>query len=83
MNGGERRAGHTAPLLGADGNVYAVAQGSLAIGGFAAEGAAASVTKGVPTNGRIANGAIVEREIEFALKRMPWRRSAASTRIFS
>jgi flagellar P-ring protein precursor FlgI len=59
------------PLLGADGNVYAVAQGSLAIGGFSAEGAAASVTKGVPTNGRIANGAIVEREIEFALNRMP------------
>ena len=42
------------PLLGADGNVYAVAQGSLAIGGFQAEGAAASVTKGVPTVGRIA-----------------------------
>jgi len=59
------------PLLGADGNVYAVAQGSLAIGGFSAEGAAASVTKGVPTNGRIANGAIVEREIEFALNKMP------------
>jgi flagellar P-ring protein FlgI len=59
------------PLLGADSNVYAVAQGSLAIGGFAAEGAAASVTKGVPTNGRIANGAIVEREIEFALNKMP------------
>src|ERR1700730_7102753 len=32
------------PLLGADGNVYAVAQGSLAIGGFQAEGAAASIT---------------------------------------
>ncbi|MEH6951083.1 flagellar basal body P-ring protein FlgI [Nitrobacter sp. NHB1] len=59
------------PLLGADSNVYAVAQGSLAIGGFSAEGAAASVTKGVPTNGRIANGAIVEREIEFALNKMP------------
>ncbi|MBN9004675.1 MAG: flagellar basal body P-ring protein FlgI [Rhizobiales bacterium] len=59
------------PLLGADGNVYAVGQGSLTIGGFAAEGAAASVTKGVPTNGRIANGAIVEREIEFALNKMP------------
>ncbi|WP_439924791.1 flagellar basal body P-ring protein FlgI [Nitrobacter sp. JJSN] len=59
------------PLLGADGNVYSVAQGSLAIGGFSAEGAAASVTKGVPTNGRIANGAIVEREIEFALNKMP------------
>lgn len=59
------------PLLGADGNVYAVGQGSLTIGGFSAEGAAASVTKGVPTNGRIANGALVEREIEFALNRMP------------
>src|SRR5437773_12536334 len=51
------------PLLGADGNVYAVAQGSVAIGGFQAEGQAASVTKGVPTVGRIANGAIIEREI--------------------
>jgi flagellar P-ring protein precursor FlgI len=59
------------PLLGADGNVYAVAQGSLAIGGFQAEGQAASITRGVPTNGRIANGAIVEREIEFALNRLP------------
>jgi flagellar P-ring protein precursor FlgI len=59
------------PLLGADGNVYAVAQGSLAIGGFQAEGAAASITRGVPTVGRIANGAIIEREIEFALNRLP------------
>src|ERR1700749_3135851 len=59
------------PLLGADGNVYAVAQGSLAVGGFAAEGAAASITKGVPTVGRIANGPIIEREIEFALNRLP------------
>jgi len=59
------------PLLGADGNVYAVAQGSLAIGGFSAEGQAASVTRGVPTNGRIANGALVEREIEFALNKLP------------
>jgi flagellar P-ring protein FlgI len=59
------------PLLGADGNVYAVGQGSLTIGGFQAEGAAASVTRGVPTVGRIANGAIIEREIEFALNRLP------------
>jgi flagellar P-ring protein FlgI len=58
------------PLLGADGNVYAVAQGSIAIGGFSAEGEAARVTKGVPTVGRIANGAIVEREIEFALNKL-------------
>jgi flagellar P-ring protein precursor FlgI len=59
------------PLLGADGNVYAVAQGSVAINGFQAEGAAASITRGVPTVGRIANGAIIEREIEFALNRLP------------
>lgn len=58
-------------LLGADGNVYAVAQGSLAIGGFQAEGEAAKITRGVPTVGRIANGAIIEREIEFALNRLP------------
>jgi flagellar P-ring protein FlgI len=55
------------PLLGADGNVYAVAQGSLAIGGFAVEGEAAKVTRGVPTVGRLPNGAIIEREIEFSL----------------
>jgi len=59
------------PLLGADGNVYAVAQGSLAIGGFSAEGEAAKIVKGVPTVGRIANGAIIEREIDFALNRLP------------
>jgi flagellar P-ring protein precursor FlgI len=59
------------PLLGADGNVYAVAQGSLAIGGFSAEGDAAKITRGVPTVGRISNGAIIEREIDFALNRLP------------
>jgi flagellar P-ring protein FlgI len=59
------------PLLGADGNVYSVAQGSVTINGFQAEGAAASITRGVPTVGRIANGAIIEREIEFALNRLP------------
>ena len=59
------------PLLGADGNVYAVAQGSLAIGGFSVEGDAAKITKGVPTVGRISNGAIIEREIDFALNRLP------------
>jgi flagellar P-ring protein precursor FlgI len=58
------------PLLGADGNVYAVAQGSLSIGGFQAEGAAAKITQGVPTVGRIANGAVIEREIDFALNRL-------------
>src|SRR5712691_915205 len=56
------------PLLGADGNVYAVGQGSVA--GFQASGEAAKVTRGVPTVGRISNGAIIEREIEFALNRL-------------
>jgi flagellar P-ring protein precursor FlgI len=59
------------PLLGADGNVYAVAQGSVTISGFQAEGEAAKIVRGVPTVGRIANGAIIEREIEFALNRLP------------
>ena len=55
------------PLLAADGEVYGLAQGAVAIGGFSAQGAAASVTRGVPTSGRISNGAIVEREIGFTL----------------
>jgi flagellar P-ring protein precursor FlgI len=50
--------------------VYAVAQGQVAVGGFSAEGAAASVTKGVPTSGRIAAGGIVEREVAFAMANM-------------
>lgn len=53
------------PLYGADGEVYAVAQGPIAVAGFAATGAAASITQGVPTSGRIASGAIVEREVDF------------------
>ena len=55
------------PLLGADGEVYAVAQGSLSIGGFSFQGDAESITQGVPTTGRIPSGAFVEREIPFAL----------------
>jgi len=56
------------PLLGADGEVYAVAQGQVSVSGFAAQGAAGtSVTQGVPTSGRISNGAIVEREVGFEL----------------
>ena len=55
------------PLLGADGEVYAVAQGALSVGGFSAQGDAETVTQGVPTAGRIASGAIVEREVPFDL----------------
>jgi flagellar P-ring protein precursor FlgI len=54
------------PMLGADGEVYAVAQGSVQTG-FSAKGAAASVTKGVPTSGRVSNGGVVEREIQFEM----------------
>lgn len=59
------------PLMGADGQVYAVAQGPVQIAGFNARGDAASITQGVPTAGRIPNGAIVEREIAFNLNSMP------------
>ncbi len=58
------------PLMGADGEVYAVAQGPVAIAGFSAEGDGASVKRGVATSGRIPNGAIIEREIAFALEDM-------------
>ncbi|MCB5410846.1 flagellar basal body P-ring protein FlgI [Pseudogemmobacter faecipullorum] len=58
------------PLSGADGNIYAVAQGPVAVSGFSVRGQAASVTEGVPTVARIENGAIVEREIEFSLNAM-------------
>jgi len=55
-------------LQGPDGNVYAVAQGPITIGGFQASGeSGTNITKGVPTNGFISNGAIVEREIGFEL----------------
>ncbi len=60
------------PLMGADQQVYAVAQGPLAIGGFAASGASgSSVTRGVPTAGRIASGALVERELRFDIAAQP------------
>ncbi|WP_370688747.1 flagellar basal body P-ring protein FlgI [Roseomonas sp. GC11] len=64
------------PLHGADGEVYAVAQGAIATGAIAARGAAASVTRGVPTSGRIPNGAIVEREVPFAFGNKPTLRLA-------
>lgn len=53
------------PLLGADGDVYAVAQGPVNIAGYSAQGDAASVTQNIPTSGRIPSGAIIEREIDF------------------
>ena len=59
------------PLYGADGQVYAIGQGNITINGFSAEGnSGTSITKGVPTNGVISAGAVVEREIDFALNTM-------------
>ncbi len=55
------------PLNAADGQIYAVAQGTIIAGGASAEGDAATVVKGVPTAGTIPSGARVEREIEFEL----------------
>ena len=56
------------PLLAADGQAYAVAQGEVSVSGFSADGDAAAVTQNIPTAGRIASGAIVEREIGFRLE---------------
>jgi flagellar P-ring protein precursor FlgI len=56
------------PLKGVDLQVYAIAQGAIAIGGFSAGGASgSSVTRGVPTVGRISSGALIEQEIHFDL----------------
>ena len=59
------------PLIGADGNAYASAQGTIQTGSVSASGASgSSVTKGVPTAGRIASGAIIEREVPFVMADM-------------
>ncbi|MEO5368281.1 MAG: flagellar basal body P-ring protein FlgI [Magnetococcus sp. WYHC-3] len=55
------------PLKGADGRIYAVAQGPVSIGGFAAEGAGSGVQKNHPTVARISGGGTVEREVPFEL----------------
>jgi len=57
------------PLQGADGDVYAVAQGPITIGGFNATGGGGGerITKNHPTAGRIPNGAIVEKEVEMEM----------------
>lgn len=66
----------TTPLVGMDGEVYAVAQGTVAVSGFEARGAAQSVSRGVTTSARITNGAIVEREVPFVLGQMETMRLA-------
>ncbi len=56
------------PLTGADGEVYAMAQGQIAVNALAAGGASQSISRGVPTSGRIVSGAIIENEVSFALE---------------
>jgi flagellar P-ring protein precursor FlgI len=53
------------PLKGADGEVYAVGQGTIITGGFSAQGDAGSVTRNIPTTGRVSEGAIIEREVDY------------------
>jgi len=55
-------------LRALDGEIYAVAQGPVAVSGFKAQGAAARLSRGVTTTARIAGGAIIEREVPFVLK---------------
>lgn len=55
-------------MSGADGQIYAVAQGSVIVSGFNAEGQAAQVTQGVTTAGRVPGGAIIERELPSQFK---------------
>ena len=59
------------PLKAANGEVYAVAQGAVSIGGFSVRSTTASVQKNQPTAGRIPEGALVEREVHFALDGRP------------
>jgi flagellar P-ring protein FlgI len=65
-NAGSLRGGSLimTPLIGADGEVYAIAQGSLVVGGFGIQGKdGSSIAVNVPSAGRVPNGATVEREV--------------------
>lgn len=71
------------PLNAADGQIYAVAQGTVIAGGAAAQGDAATVVQGVPTAGSIPAGARVEREIDFELAALDQLRLALRTPDFT
>jgi flagellar P-ring protein precursor FlgI len=58
-------------LMGGDGQVYAVAQGPVAVSGFSAVGQAETLTQGVTTAGRIPNGALIEKEVQGTFQEMP------------
>ncbi len=71
------------PLKAADGEIYAVSQGTIIAGGASVEGAATSVVQGVPTSGMIPAGARVEREIDFAINDLSTIRLALRTPDFT
>ncbi len=55
------------PMLGSDGQIYAIAQGSVSVGGFSSGGGGGGVQKNHPTVGRVAAGATVEKELDYAI----------------
>ena len=55
------------PLVGADGEIYAIAQGAVSIGGFSAEGGGSSISQNHPTVATLVGGATVEREVSYSL----------------
>lgn len=59
------------PLLGADGRVYAVAQGAVAVSGFSEEGQAERLSQGIPTAGRVPNGALIEQDLPARFAEIP------------
>jgi len=71
------------PLNAADGEIYAVAQGTIIAGGVSVQGDAASVTQGVPTAGVIPAGARVEREVDFDFSALTVLRLALRTPDFT
>ncbi len=62
---------HRYPFAGADGQIYAVAQGPVAVSGFAELGQAESLTQGIPTVGRVPNGGLIERDLPAKFSQIP------------
>jgi len=74
-NAGSLRGGSLimTPLIGADGQVYAIAQGSLVVGGFGVSGKdGSSIAVNVPSAGRVPNGATVEKEVPNGFTHEPY-----------
>lgn len=71
------------PMMGANGEIFAVAQGPIAVAGFAAQGQNATIVEGVPTVARIENGATVENEIDFSFSQLKSVRLALRTPDFT